>query len=107
MDDREVSFRLLRHYASSVRHHKYYGMDVVIVRVEAYRADIVRSVDDGTPPTRLRHAPISLLPLQLGEIGSVETPVPSQKCVGIGYSVGADQEVGNDSFSRPACLSVS
>ena len=27
--------RLLRHYASSVRHHKYYGMDVVIVRVEA------------------------------------------------------------------------
>ena len=34
-DDREVSFRLLRHYASSVRHHKYYGMDVVIVRVEA------------------------------------------------------------------------
>ena len=35
LDDREVSFRLLRHYASSVRHHKYYGMDVVIVRVEA------------------------------------------------------------------------
>ena len=35
VDDREVSFRLLRHYASSVRHHKYYGMDVVIVRVEA------------------------------------------------------------------------
>ena len=35
VDDREVSFRLLRHHASSVRHHKYYGMDVVIVRVEA------------------------------------------------------------------------
>ncbi len=35
LDDREVSFRLLRHYASSVRHHKYYGMDVVMVRVEA------------------------------------------------------------------------
>ena len=35
VDDREVSFRLLRHYASSVRHHKYYGMDVVMVRVEA------------------------------------------------------------------------
>ena len=34
-DGREVSFRLLRHYASSVRHHKYYGMDVVMVRVEA------------------------------------------------------------------------
>ncbi len=35
VDHREVSFRLLRYYASSVRHHKYYGMDVVIVRVEA------------------------------------------------------------------------
>ena len=35
VDDREVSFRLLRHHASSVRHHKYYGIDVVIVRVEA------------------------------------------------------------------------
>ena len=34
-DGREISFRLLRHYASSVRHQKYYGMDVVIVRVEA------------------------------------------------------------------------
>ena len=35
VDDREISFRLLRHYASSVRHQKYYGMDVVTVRVEA------------------------------------------------------------------------
>ena len=33
-DDREVSFRLLRHYASSVRHQKYHGMDIVTVRVE-------------------------------------------------------------------------
>ena len=33
-DDREMSFRLLRHYASSVRHQKFYGMDVVTVRVD-------------------------------------------------------------------------
>ncbi|MCY4108670.1 MAG: hypothetical protein OXG11_06555, partial [Chloroflexi bacterium] len=33
-DDREISFRLLRHYASSVRHQKYHGEDVVTVRVE-------------------------------------------------------------------------
>ena len=34
-DDREISFRLLRHYASSVRHQKYYGMDIVTVRIES------------------------------------------------------------------------
>ena len=34
MDDREMSFRLLRHYASSVRHQKYHGLDIVTVRVE-------------------------------------------------------------------------
>ena len=34
-DEREVSFRLLRHYASSVRHQKYHGMDIVTVRVDA------------------------------------------------------------------------
>ena len=33
-DDREISFRLLRHYASSVRHQKYHGVDVVTVNVE-------------------------------------------------------------------------
>ena len=33
--EREISFRLLRHYASSVRHRKYQGMDIVTVRVEA------------------------------------------------------------------------
>ncbi len=31
----EISFRLLRHYASSVRHRKYHGIDVVEVRVDA------------------------------------------------------------------------
>lgn len=36
-DDRELSFRLLRHYASSVRHRKYYGLDVVTVQVEGCR----------------------------------------------------------------------
>ena len=34
-DESELSFRLLRHYASSVRHQKYQGVDVVTVRVEA------------------------------------------------------------------------
>ena len=33
-DDREVSYRLLRHYAASVSHQKYHGMDVVTVTVE-------------------------------------------------------------------------
>ncbi len=35
VDEREVSFRLLRHYASSLGHRKYQGMDIVTVRVEA------------------------------------------------------------------------
>lgn len=33
-DERELSFRLLRHYASAVRHQKYHGVDIVTVRVE-------------------------------------------------------------------------
>ena len=33
-DEREVSFRLLRHYASSVRHQKYHGVDIVTVSVD-------------------------------------------------------------------------
>ncbi len=33
--EHEVSFRLLRHYASSVRHRKYHGVDIVRVEVEA------------------------------------------------------------------------
>ena len=33
-DEREVSFRLLRHYATSVRHQKYHGIDIVMVSVE-------------------------------------------------------------------------
>ena len=36
-DDRETSFRILRHYASSVRHQKYHGVDIVTVNVEATR----------------------------------------------------------------------
>ena len=36
-DEREVSFRLLLHYASSVSHQKYHGVDVVTVRVEGSR----------------------------------------------------------------------
>ncbi len=33
-DSRDISFRLLRHYASSVRHQKYHGVDIVAVRVD-------------------------------------------------------------------------
>ena len=36
-DEREISFRLLRHYASSVRHQKYHGVDIVTVNVERAR----------------------------------------------------------------------
>ncbi len=36
-DEREISFNLLRHYASSVRHQKYHGEDIVTVRVEGAR----------------------------------------------------------------------
>ena len=36
-DDRDISFRLLRHYASSVRHQKYHGIDIVTVSVEPTR----------------------------------------------------------------------
>ncbi len=36
-DERDISFRLLRHYASSVRHQKYHGVDIVTVDVEPAR----------------------------------------------------------------------
>ena len=36
-DGREISFRLLRHYASAVHHQKYHGVDIVTVNVEAAR----------------------------------------------------------------------
>ena len=36
-DGRDLSFRLLRHYASSVRHQKYHGVDIVTVNVEGSR----------------------------------------------------------------------
>ena len=36
-DEREVSFRLLRHYASSIRHQKYHDVDIVTVNVEGPR----------------------------------------------------------------------
>ncbi|MCY3736166.1 MAG: hypothetical protein OXG13_07170 [Gemmatimonadaceae bacterium] len=34
VDEREISFRLLRHYATSVRHQKYHDVDIVTVQVE-------------------------------------------------------------------------
>ena len=36
-EEHEISFRLLRHYASSVRHKKYHGIDIVAVQVEGSR----------------------------------------------------------------------
>ena len=36
-DDRELSFRLLRHYASSVQHRKYHEIEVVTVEVDGAR----------------------------------------------------------------------
>lgn len=36
-DDKEVSFRLLRHYASSVQHQKYHGVDIITVSVDGPR----------------------------------------------------------------------
>ena len=36
-DEHEVSFRLLWHYASEVRHQKYHGVDIVTVTVEGHR----------------------------------------------------------------------
>ena len=36
-DEREVSFRLLLHYASSISHQKYHGVDIITVRVAGER----------------------------------------------------------------------
>lgn len=36
-EDGEISLRLLRHYAASVRHQKYYGLDIVTVQVRGSR----------------------------------------------------------------------
>ena len=37
LQEGEISLRLLRHYASSVHHQKYYGLDVVTVQVKGSR----------------------------------------------------------------------
>ena len=36
-DESEISYRLLRHYAAGVNHQKYYGVDVIAMRVEGPR----------------------------------------------------------------------
>ncbi|MDE2938395.1 MAG: hypothetical protein OXR67_05700 [Chloroflexota bacterium] len=36
-EDGEISLRLLRHYATTVRHQKYYGLDIVTVQVRGSR----------------------------------------------------------------------
>ena len=33
-DEQQLSFRILRHYASSVHHRKYYGIDIISCRVD-------------------------------------------------------------------------
>ena len=33
----EISLRLLQHYAASVRHQKYYGLDIVTIHVRGSR----------------------------------------------------------------------
>ena len=38
-DGSDLSFRLLRHYASSVRHRQYHGLDIVTVRVDKQRVN--------------------------------------------------------------------
>ena len=38
VDEAEISLRLLRHYASSVKHQKYHGLDIVTVRVEGTKS---------------------------------------------------------------------
>ena len=37
-NERELSLRLLRHYAASVQHRQYHDIDVVTVRVDAVRS---------------------------------------------------------------------
>ena len=44
MIEREVSLRLLRHLASSVRHQQYHDTDIVTVRVEPPGARIARGI---------------------------------------------------------------
>lgn len=38
VDQREISYRILRHYASSVQHQRYHGVDIVTVVVEGSSA---------------------------------------------------------------------
>ena len=44
-DEREISMRVLRHYASSVKHRKYHGIDVISCRVESGSAKMVMGAD--------------------------------------------------------------
>lgn len=44
--EREVSLRLLRHIASSVRHHKFHDADIVTVQVDAPKVDAPKAGRD-------------------------------------------------------------
>ena len=39
-NEEDIALRLLRRYASSVEHRKYYGIDIIAVRVEQTRVTI-------------------------------------------------------------------
>ena len=42
-DEQQLSVRILRHYASSVHHRKYYGVDIISCRVESSRTGFLGS----------------------------------------------------------------
>ena len=51
--EQEVSLRLLRHYASSVRHHQYHDTDVITVRVEPTSPTLATRTPRNRAATRL------------------------------------------------------
>ena len=55
--EHEISLRLLRHYASSVRHQQYHGTDIVTIRVEGDTREQGAAEDprDGHPDLHAGH----------------------------------------------------
>ena len=51
-DEREMSFRLLRHYASSVQHRKYQDIDIVTVEVTGFSLASRLRAPGYCPPSR-------------------------------------------------------
>ena len=42
-DEQQLSVRILRHYASSVHHRKYYGVDIISCRVDKYSGRVLQT----------------------------------------------------------------